>query len=337
MAPILHLVLNRNLKHLDLSDANIVAGGTAYNSKDNYTKDNVIGYNMFNFDNLEYLSLPLSATNLYSGSAIHADTIFIGGNTNLKNVSNIKKVKYLYMREGIETIDNLENIQFLHIPSTVKKLGNSVVSNYYAFDGKEEGAEKEMTVEFSDSITEMDKYAFLYTKLINDTIKLPEKFKTWYVEAFNVKNNAVIIIPKGLTYIDLYVRSRSGSSAIYSNHISYKPLEFYVKSQTPIEIHYPYKESKILKNATVHIPIGSIEKYKNINYFGYPENSWAYANLIEDKIAVTGIELDKKCIIFSRLVKQKHFLQPYYQKMQLIKTLLGTQVIQILLLLTMEK
>lgn len=104
-----------------------------------------------------------------------------------------------------------------------------------------------MTVEFSDSITEMDKYAFLYTKLINDTIKLPEKLKTWYVEAFNVKNNAVIIIPKGLTYIDLYVRSRSGSSAIYSNHISYKPLEFYVKSQTPIEIHYPYKESKILK------------------------------------------------------------------------------------------
>lgn len=205
------------------------------------------------------------------------------------------------MREGIETIDNLENIQILHIPSTVKKLGNSVVSNYYAFDGKEEGAEKEMTVEFSDSITEMDKYAFLYTKLINDTIKLPEKLKTWYVEAFNVKNNAVIIIPKGLTYIDLYVRSRSGSSAIYSNHISYKPLEFYVKSQTPIEIHYPYKESKILKNATVHIPIGSIEKYKNINYFGYPENSWAYANLIEDKIAVTGIELDKKCIIFSKV------------------------------------
>lgn len=134
--------------------------------------------------------------------------------------------------------------------------------------------QKEMTVEFSDSITEMDKYAFLYTKLINDTIKLPEKLKTWYVEAFNVKNNAVIIIPKGLTYIDLYVRSRSGSSPLYSNHISYKPLEFYVKSQTPIEIHYPYKESKILKNATVHIPIGSIEKYKNINYFGYPENSY---------------------------------------------------------------
>lgn len=288
IAFIRELVLNRNLKHLDLSDANIVAGGTAYNNKDNYTEDNVIGYNMFNFDNLEYLSLPLSATNLYSGSAIHADTIFIGGNTNLKNVSNIKKVKYLYMREGIETIDNLENIQFLHIPSTVKKLENSAVNNYYAFDGKEEGAEKEMTVEFSDSITEMDKYAFLYTKLINDTIKLPEKLKTWYVEAFNVKNNAVIIIPKGLTYIDLYVRSRSGSSAIYSNHISYKPLEFYVKSQTPIEIHYPYKESKILKNATIHIPIGSIEKYKNINYFGYPENSWAYANLIEDKIAVTG-------------------------------------------------
>lgn len=121
IAFIRELVLNRNLKHLDLSDANIVAGGTAYNNKDNYTVDNVIGYNMFNFDNLEYLSLPLSATNLYSGSAIHADTIFIGGNTNLKNVSNIKKVKYLYMREGIETIDNLENIQFLHIPSTVKK------------------------------------------------------------------------------------------------------------------------------------------------------------------------------------------------------------------------
>lgn len=302
IAFIRELVLNRNLKHLDLSDANIVAGGTAYNNKDNYTEDNVIGYNMFNFDNLEYLSLPLSATNLYSGSAIHADTIFIGGNINLKNVSNIKKVKYLYMREGIETIDNLENIQFLHIPSTVKKLENSAVSNYYAFDGKEEGEEKEMTVEFSDSITEMDKYAFLYTKLINDTIKLPEKLKTWYVEAFNVKNNAVIIIPKGLTYIDLYVRSPSGLSAIYSDHISYKPLEFYVKSQTPIEIHYPYHQgSKILKNATVHIPIGSIEQYKNINYFGYPENSWAYANLIEDKIAVTGIELDKKCINFSKV------------------------------------
>ncbi len=150
-----------------------------------------------------------------------------------------------------------------------------------------------MTVEFSDSITEMDKRAFLYTKLINDTIKLPEKLKTWYVEAFNVKDNAVIIIPKGLTYIDLFVMSHTGLSDTYSDNISYKPLEFYVESQTPITIHYRYN-NKILENATVHIPIGTTEAYK-------ASEVWAYANLIEDKIAVTGIELDKDCINFSKI------------------------------------
>ena len=82
-----------------------------------------------------------------------------------------------------ETIDNLENIQFLHIPSTVKKLENSAVSNYYAFDGKEEGAEKEMTVEFSDSITEMDKYAFLYT---NGSLKFEITAKRLYAASQRV-------------------------------------------------------------------------------------------------------------------------------------------------------
>lgn len=285
------LVINRSLRHIDLTNANIVAGGTAYYSN-YYTDDDVVGSYMFNLANLTYLSLPISVKKVYC-SDIHADSIIIGGNPNLKSVSYIKKVKYLYIREGVETIDDLENIKFLHIPSTVTKLGANAVNNYYAFDSEEERATKDMTVEFSDSITDMDKYAFRYTKLTNDTIKLPEKLKTWYVEAFKVKDNAVIIIPKGLTYIDLLVRMVSGSSDVYSDNISYTPLEFYVKSQTPININYHYSD-KILEKATVHIPIGTTEAYK-------ASKIWSHANLIEDKIAVTGIELDKDCINFSKV------------------------------------
>ena len=65
------LMNNRQLSHLDLSDANIVAGGEAYyiNTYDHsYTidEDNTIGGYMF-CGKLKYLSLPKSITKIETG------------------------------------------------------------------------------------------------------------------------------------------------------------------------------------------------------------------------------------------------------------------------------
>lgn len=68
------LINNRQLLHLDLSDAHIVAGGEAYYTSYKITEDNTIGSYMFTNDNykrrLTYLSLPKSVTKIELASGM---------------------------------------------------------------------------------------------------------------------------------------------------------------------------------------------------------------------------------------------------------------------------
>ncbi len=82
------LINNRQLSHLDLSDANIIAGGDEYyidRNDHSYTidEDNTIGGGMF-CGKLKYLSLPKSITKIETGRYTNffcnpIDTLIIGG------------------------------------------------------------------------------------------------------------------------------------------------------------------------------------------------------------------------------------------------------------------
>ncbi len=73
------LLNNRQLSHLDLSDANIVAGGEAY-YKDYTTKDNELTPYMFYFDSeksINFLATPRSTIKeeKFLGFTLHVDTL----------------------------------------------------------------------------------------------------------------------------------------------------------------------------------------------------------------------------------------------------------------------
>ena len=108
------LLNNRQLAHLDLSDANIVAGGDAYYSTSEYSytidKDNRILKYMFTGKKLNYLSLPKSIE-VVTDSKFYTslDTLVIGGNFKILNPWYVEdNINYLYIREGVDSL--AENI-----------------------------------------------------------------------------------------------------------------------------------------------------------------------------------------------------------------------------------
>ena len=130
------LINNRQLSHLDLSDANIVAGGEAYYASYKITEDNTIGSYMFTNDNykrrLTYLSLPKSVKKikLDSGMAYkdycddNLDTLVIGGDLKMLRATDVRQPKkYLMIREGVDSL-NATKIQAksVHLPTTIKYL-----------------------------------------------------------------------------------------------------------------------------------------------------------------------------------------------------------------------
>lgn len=95
------LMQNKNLIHLDLSDANIVAGEGAY--------DNQISGCSFSGNKVgTFLALPKTAEQI-SGS--YGDTLIVGG-PSYKKFSLSRRsaylANYLYMREGIDTITSTD-------------------------------------------------------------------------------------------------------------------------------------------------------------------------------------------------------------------------------------
>ena len=128
------LMNNRQLSHLDLSDANIVAGGDAYYIyENNYSykieEDNVINGYMFVSDKkMTYLSLPKTITKFPSVSnyCSDLDTLVIGGDVKLLSYySNVEKAKKcLIIREGVDSLGRVRNIcaKTVHLPSTLKYL-----------------------------------------------------------------------------------------------------------------------------------------------------------------------------------------------------------------------
>ena len=287
------LMNNRQLSHLDLSDANIVAGGEAYFDSYKITEDNTIGSYMFTADyrHLTYLSLPKSVTKIELDNRIdycddNLDTLVIGGDLKMLRSMDVCQAKiYLMIREGVDSL-NATHIQAksVHLPTTIKYLDRETFSidtvkanieNINYFDNR---------CVYSGNSSNYD-----IGVLDNDTITFSENLLKWNVNAFRVKDGTTIFLNNKLKEINFDIDFGS-SSRWNGGALSAKNLIIHSPSRTPIKIG----NKNLFSTATIYVPKGSVEAYKS-------QLPWSNATILEEKVPVTGIRLDKENILLSEI------------------------------------
>lgn len=295
------LLSNRQLTHLDLSDANIVAGGDAYYSS-NTTKDNEIGSSMFKLPSpndkkvFDYLSLPKSIEKISGIFYNSLDTLIVGGNIKILPMDYLHyNIKYLYVREGVDSIkpyiENIEQFEKIKLPKTLTNLGKKT---FYCKNNLDINI---------DWLSFMDHEAIYNTYLNTDTIHLSKNLKYWHVCSFNIKQGSVIYLPKSVKTIDISCLYGSGLHYGTDNTFTGN-LIIHAENEVPTRIicRNDANENvgyKLLSRATVYVPKGCSEAYKKKNYVGSENNPWSYATILEEKVPVTGIILDQENISFS--------------------------------------
>lgn len=283
------MMKNKNLVHVDLSDANIVSGGGV--------KDNEVSYGFYFQEQKQgtYLSLPVNAeviNNFYrsgpSGSDVSGnnviDTLVLGG-PSYKSFTLYRQhhflANYLYLREGVDTLDTYSalSVKKIHLPSTVRYLPRN------AFMKREERygeTTDEIDINLTDAIEGIARTAFRDLYLKGDTIRLPSGMKVWYTSSFLIrKEGTVIHIPAGLTVIDNESDRYGNREQIESD----KHIHFFMESAVPPEFIMRYSGGRELSGCVVHVPQGSKSNYEKAE-------CWKYATIIEE-IPVKGVSIDK--------------------------------------------
>lgn len=294
------LINNRQLSHLDLSDANIIAGGEAYYvPNQNYSykidKDNTIGSYMFKTDltskgRLTYLSLPKSVTKINLDNRIdycddNLDTLVIGGDLKMLRYMDVCQAKkYLMIREGVDSL-NATNIQAksVHLPTTIKYLDRKT----FSIDTVK--ANIENIDYFNNRCVYSGKSLYDIGVLDNDTITFSENLSKWNVNAFLVKDGTTIFLNNKLKEI-IFDMDFGSSSIKKEGALSAKNLIIHSPSRTPIKIG----NKNLFSTATIYVPKGSVEAYKS-------QLPWSNATILEEKVPVTGIRFDKENILFSEI------------------------------------
>lgn len=286
------LISNRALTHLDLTKANIVAGGENYYDTYKVKNDNTLYNEMFSgkANGMEYLALPLSITKIEAlpdesrgknSFYDKVDTLIIGGSINMLSKYYLRNnIKYLYIREGVDSIQpyNYRKEQFkkIHLPKTLKSLG---WGTFYCD-----------TIDINlDNLHFINHRAIIGT-LVGDTIRFSKGISTIYTCSFGLTRGATLFIPKNITKID---RSCVSGHNNYDHDESFfLGLKIHLESPTPPQISNSGYWNDFLSSSTVYVPKGSIDTYKKAKY-------WSYATILEEKVPVTGITLDQENISFS--------------------------------------
>lgn len=295
------LMNNRQLSHLDLSDANIVAGGEAYYASYKITEDNTIGSYMFTNDNykrrLTYLSLPKSVKKInldyYSDSGYinycddNLDTLVIGGDLKMLRATDVRQPKkYLMIREGVDSL-NATNIQAksVHLPTTIKYLDRKT----FRIDTVKANIEN---IDYFNNRCVYSGNSLNYDigVLDNDTITLSENLSKWNVNAFRVKDGTTIFLNDKLKEINFNIDFGS-SSTWNGGALSAKNLIIHSPNRVP---PFRFNNKNLFSTATIYVPKGSVEAYKS-------QLPWSSATILEEKVPVTGIRFDKENILFSEI------------------------------------
>lgn len=294
------LMNNRQLSHLDLSDANIIAGGDTYyidTYDHSYTidEDNTIGGGMFR-GKLKYLSLPKSITKIetdrktdYSFCGL-IDTLIIGGDIKeLRHVDVYPAIKYLEIREGVSSFIGYPSgygiqARNVHLPSTIKELKTETFNTLWTDTVK-------VNVENIDYFGNRCISRFSRTGVLDiDTLTFSQDLSIWNVNAFYLKNGTTIFLNNKLKEINLQYIDENSNYRSWGGALTAKNLIIHAASRTPIKID----SEDLLTTATVYVPKGCVEAYKN-------QLPWSNATILEEKIPVTGIKLDKDNISFSKI------------------------------------
>lgn len=261
-----------SLVHLDMSGVEMIEkpGGLK-----NYKGDKFAS-------SLRYFSLPNNDNNLKSYSSGKVDSVFVNTEGILDMEELGSTAKYLHIGEGIDSIHTANNSGFkkIHLPSKVHYLASRFYcGGDYRFPPTDT---LDINLENIDVFENMSLFAYIKS----DTIRFSPKLKRWKTNSLGLKKNSVIYLPAGLEYIDC---SYDWGYEMESQ-LKGQPLEFYCKMQTPPKV----QGDGGFRAYIVHVPIGCSEIYKKTS-------PWSYATIVEDKVAVTGIELDQSSISFSEI------------------------------------
>lgn len=294
------LLNNRQLAHLDLSDANIVAGGDAYYSTSEYSytidKDNRILKYMFTGKKLNYLSLPKSIE-VVTDSKFYTslDTLVIGGNFKILNPWYVEdNINYLYIREGVDSLAHPEfnsssiKAKKIHLPTTINYLPHSI------FYGTHKNINVENIKYFENRCVRVYDFGDKTGIIDNDTIIFSKELSFWNANAFKLNDGTTIFLNDGLKRISLMWKDYRGNYEYDKGALGAKNLIIHTDSKTPVEILYYDKVSSLLNTATVYVPKGCAEIYRK-------KAPWSNATILEEKVPVTGITLDQENISFSNI------------------------------------
>lgn len=294
------LINNRQLLHLDLSDANIVAGGDAYYASYKITEDNTIGSYMFTNDNykrrLTYLSLPKSVKKIKLDSGMsykdycddNLDTLVIGGDLKMLRATDVRQPKkYLMIREGVDSL-NATHIQAksVHLPTTIKYLDRET----FLIDTVKANIEN---IDYFNNrcVYSGNRLNFYGIGVLdNDTITFSENLSKWNVNAFRVKDGTTIFLNNKLKEINFNIDYGS-SSEWYGGALSAKNLIIHSPNRVP---PFRFNNKNLFSTATIYVPKGSVEAYKS-------QLPWSNATILEEKVPVTGIRFEKENILFSEI------------------------------------
>lgn len=295
------LINNRQLSHLDLSDANIIAGGEAYYTHPAGTlsykidKDNTIGRYMFTDyswkGHLTYLSLPKSVTEIEIDNSKgycndNLDTLVIGGDLKMLRYMDVCQTKkYLMIREGVDSLNETQiKAKNVHLPTTIKYLNRKT----FSIDTVKANIEN---IDYFNNRCVYSGKSLNYDigVLDNDTITFSENLSKWNVNAFLVKDGTTIFLNNKLKEI-IFDMDFGSSSIKKEGALSAKNLIIHSPSRTPIKIG----NKNLFSTATIYVPKGSVEAYKS-------QLPWSNATILEEKVPVTGIRFDKENILLSEI------------------------------------
>ena len=236
---------NGKLSHLDLTDANIVAGGDyyiIYNGTEYKTENNIAGDYMFFQCNLKTIKFPLTVTKLGKEICSH---LYISDNHKGTFTS-------ITIPDGVEIIgDNAfaynRNLASIEIPNTVKEIGGNIIYRCDALT----------TINIPNSVEKMS-CAFYYAKGLQ-YVHLPENIKYKKIVSstfYGCEALQSLTIPDNITEIDWYAIQNSGLK------------EFHFKSKTP-----PYMSTTASgqygfpKNCKIYVPKGCYNAYNTNSSF----------------------------------------------------------------------
>lgn len=295
------LISGKSLKHLDLSEANIVY--------DNPNNNNTLKESAFAATgHMNFLSLPISleetthcfgySTATYSSKYfLKVDTLEVGG----KSMNVIEKgafsftdgrnsncdIKHLILREGVDSIAEYAfgkstanaavtpQLRTISFPSTMKYIGKQA---FYKCDSL--FFSPIILPDFIEEIHEMAFYSKKSGGLTPDTIKLPKNLRYYASSAFTPKTGQVFYFSENIERIYNYRTTYNNSYNTYTYYEIWgedaQDVEIHLERKMPPRILYGdggYYQA--LKNCSVYVPKGAKSQYEQ-------EIGWMNATVIEE-------------------------------------------------------